>query len=105
MTTRPCFCGATEGVVVFMNGPACADHTPAKLAGHPEPPVVPYERTLYGMIAAAGQEVRRAFPVSPGTYYLVFDNTPTAGQVAPPVTAFDDRAAVVSYLIQIGDAS
>jgi len=55
-------------------------------------------------ILRQGLEVKRAVPVPPGMYYVVFDNTPTAGQVAPPVNALDDRAAVVNYLIQIGDA-
>ncbi len=50
---------------------------------------VPYTRTL---------------PVPAGTYYMVIDNTPFAGQVAPPNNPLDDRAAVVSYVIQIGDA-
>ena len=50
-----------------------------------------------------GVEMKRAVPVPPGMYYVVFDNTPTAGQVAPPVNALDDRAAVVNYLIEIGD--
>ena len=39
------------------------------------------------------------------SFIIVFDNTPFAGQVAPAVNAFDDRAAVINYLIQIGDAS
>jgi hypothetical protein len=56
-------------------------------------------------IAQQGVEWKRTIPVPPGMYYVVFDNTPTAGTVAPPVTALDDRAAVVNYLIQIGDAS
>lgn len=51
-----------------------------------------------------GNPLKRAIVVPPGTYYVVFDNTPTAGQVAPAANAFDDRAAVVNYLIQIGDA-
>ena len=72
-----------------------------------------YEYAQSGPLAAApvageilqqGIEVKRAVPVPPGMYYVVFDNTPTAGQVAPPVNALDDRAAVVNYLIQIGDA-
>jgi hypothetical protein len=40
-------------------------------------------------------------------YYVVIDNTPTAGQVAPPpVLPFGvpDAGAVVNYAIQIGDA-
>jgi hypothetical protein len=48
---------------------------------------------------------KRGIPVPPGMYYVVFDNTPTAGTTNPPVSALDDRAAVVNYLIQIGDAS
>lgn len=58
-----------------------------------------------GEVAAAGRELNRSIPVGPGMYYVVFDNTPTAGQVAPPLNALDDRAAVVNYLIQVGDAS
>lgn len=58
-----------------------------------------------GDVAQGGQELKRAFPVPPGMYYVIFDNTPSAGQVSPPMNAFDDRAAVVSYLIQVGDAS
>lgn len=52
-----------------------------------------------------GNQLKRAIVVPPGTYYVVFDNTPTAGQVAPTTSPLDDRAAVVNYLIQIGDAS
>ena len=59
---------------------------------------------IAGEILRQGVEVKRAIPVPPGMYYVVFDNTATAGQVAPPVSALDDRAAVVNYLIQIGDA-
>jgi hypothetical protein len=51
-----------------------------------------------------GNPLKRAIVVPPGTYYVVFDNTPTAGQVAPAINALDDRAAVVTYLIQTGDA-
>lgn len=58
-----------------------------------------------GQVLQAGVEMNRAVSVGPGMYYVVFDNTPSAGLVAPPVTALDDRAAVVNYLIQIGDAS
>jgi len=58
-----------------------------------------------GQVLQARVEMNRAISVAPGMYYVVFDNTPSAGQVAPPVNALDDRAAVVNYLIQIGDAS
>ncbi|MCW5837975.1 MAG: hypothetical protein KIS78_36635 [Labilithrix sp.] len=56
-------------------------------------------------VLANGNPLKRAIVVPPGTYYVVFDNTPTAGQVSPTISPLDDRAAVVNYLIQIGDAS
>jgi hypothetical protein len=58
-----------------------------------------------GQVLQTGREMNRGVSVPPGMYYVVFDNTPSAGQVAPPVNAMDDRAAVVNYLIQVGDAS
>jgi hypothetical protein len=36
-----------------------------------------------------------------GLYYLVLDNTATAGRSAPPAYARDDRAALVSYAISL----
>ncbi|HXX69405.1 MAG TPA: hypothetical protein VEK07_19625 [Polyangiaceae bacterium] len=55
-----------------------------------------------------GQEYERAVPVPPGMYYVVIDNTPSAGQVAPPpaplMNVLGPPAAVVNYAIQIGDA-
>lgn len=59
---------------------------------------------LSSEVLANGAPMKRAIVVAPGTYYVVFDNTPTAGQVAPVVSPLDDRAAVVNYLIQTGDA-
>ncbi len=56
-------------------------------------------------VLTTGNPMKRSIVVPPGTYYVVLDNTATAGQVAPAVNALDDRAAVVNYLIQIGDAS
>jgi hypothetical protein len=56
-------------------------------------------------VLQTGVELKRRIPVPPGMYYVVFDNTPTAGNVAPPVNPLDDRAAVVNYLIQIGDST
>ena len=55
-------------------------------------------------VLANGNPLKRAIVVPPGTYYVVLDNTPTAGQVTPTINPLDDRAAVVNYLIQIGDA-
>lgn len=53
MTSRPCPCGATEGVRQYMNGPACPRCTPAALAGHPEPPAPDPANTAAGLQRAA----------------------------------------------------
>ncbi len=60
---------------------------------------------IAGDVLQAGTELRRTIPVTPGMYYVVFDNSASAGQVSPPANVLDDRAAVVNYLVQIGDAS
>jgi hypothetical protein len=53
-----------------------------------------------------GVQYQRAVPVPAGMYYVVIDNTASAGQPpAAPMLAFGvDPAAVVNYAIQIGDA-
>ncbi len=56
-------------------------------------------------VLQAGVEMKRAIPVPPGMYYVIFDNSATAGPVNPQANPLDDRAAVVNYLIQVGDAS
>lgn len=58
-------------------------------------------------VVQPGVEYQRALPVPAGMYYVVIDNTPSAGQTAPPATLFGvvaDAPAVVNYAIQIGDA-
>ena len=64
-------------------------------------------------LVAQGQPLNQVFKVDPGMYYVVFDNTPSAGavgaQAAPsaplaPLALLTDSAAVVSYAVQIGDA-
>ena len=69
------------------------------LAGPPASP------PLVSEVVQQGVEWKRAIPVPPGMYYVVFDNTPTAGMTSRPAAALDDRAAVINYLIQIGDGS
>jgi hypothetical protein len=61
---------------------------------------------LAGAVMQQGQPFNQAFKVDPGLYYVVFDNTPSAGVVAPPPPAnlLADSAAIVSYAVQIGDA-
>jgi hypothetical protein len=64
-------------------------------------------------VMTQGQQFNQAFKVDPGMYYVVFDNTPSAGVVTaqPPLPLGGllsplgpDAAAVVSYAAQIGDA-
>lgn len=49
----------------------------------------------------------RRYPLRPGLYYVVVDNTAAAGLVAPPVTIFSPlgagAAAQVNYLAQVGE--
>ena len=59
---------------------------------------------LMGDVAAAALPYRKALPIAKGRYYLVVDNTATAGRVSPPPNLFDDRAALVNYAVQLGDA-
>lgn len=40
-------CGATENVRLYLSGHRCPEHTPARLAGHAEPPVPPKPRRWY----------------------------------------------------------
>ena len=51
-------------------------------------------------VAQQGLEYRQTVPLPAGSYYVVIDNTSSAGQVAPQSAS----PATVSYLIQIGDA-
>lgn len=50
------------------------------------------------------QLYRRLVRVPKGAYYVVLDNTATAGRTSPPTTLMDDRAALVSLAIELGDA-
>ena len=61
---------------------------------------------LYGDVVTAGRPFEKAYKVPRGAYYVVLDNTASAGRVAPPpvVTILDDHTAALSYSIAIGDA-
>ncbi len=55
-------------------------------------------------VLQAQQPYKRTIPVPKGTYYLVVDNSSTAGSVAPPnLGLLGNAAATVDYVIQIGD--
>jgi hypothetical protein len=47
----------------------------------------------------------RTISLPRGVYYVVFDNTPSAGVNNPPQNPLDDRAVVVDYSIQVGPAA
>ncbi len=63
------------------------------------PPATPsLDETVF-----SGPIWHRVLTLPPGLYYLVLDNTSTAGRSAPPGFAKDDRAALVSYAITLED--
>lgn len=72
-------------------------HTP----GAAPPPFPPL---MQDVVSASLGEFRKTLPVAKGRYYLVVDNSATAGRVAPPPNAMDDRAAMVNYVVQLGEA-
>jgi len=51
----------------------------------------------------SGAVWRRSVSPPAGLYYVVLDNTATAGRTAPTGFAHDDRAALVSYAITLDD--
>jgi hypothetical protein len=64
---------------------------------------------LMGDVLPKGADWRRVVPLAKGSYFLVVDNTSSAGPVSPPpgqpgVLGSGDSAAVVRYVVQVGDA-
>lgn len=59
----------------------------------------------YDDVLVSGRPYAQSFKVPKGTYYVVLDNTPTAGKVSPPpvATLLDDHFGAVSYAIEVGD--
>jgi len=53
---------------------------------------------------AQGVIWRRGVALPKGSYYVVFDNTETAGRTSLPVSPTDDRAATISFAVEEGDA-
>lgn len=66
-------------------------------AGPPTPPML--DETVQ-----AGAIYRRVIRLPRGQYYLVVDNTGTAGRSQPPSYGLDDRAAMVSLAVELDDA-
>ncbi len=59
---------------------------------------------MFSDTLAAGMGYKRTVAVREGTYYLVLDNSLSAGATVPIGSPNDDRAAAVRYLIEVGDA-
>jgi len=72
------------------------------------PPATPLSDDVLQVASALpGQPLgawRRALQLPAGQYYVVLDHTASAGRTSPPAQATDDRAALVSYAVQRGDA-
>lgn len=80
------------------------EHEPA--AGPPPGPLL-YDQPVQASQVPVGQAPvlwRRAVPLPEGSYYVVLDNTATAGSTAPGGQPHDDRAALVSYGMELGSA-
>jgi hypothetical protein len=74
----------------------------------PGPPPAPpfFEEVLTAPVIIPGQPsapYRRPLRLPVGSYYIVFDNTASSGRTAPSQQAADDRAALISYAVQVGD--
>ncbi|WP_156339146.1 hypothetical protein [Chondromyces crocatus] len=105
--------GQALGITVHVDGAASVDvlivprgpadpwlqgyTTQAATTPPPTPP-------LLAESVPAGAIWRRTVALPRGYYYLVLDNTSTAGPTAPSGHAHDDRAALVRYAVQLGDA-
>jgi hypothetical protein len=60
---------------------------------------------MLSVVVPGQQPFKQVIPVPKGTYYVVLDNTSTAGSVAPPnLGLLGNAAATVDYVVQIGDA-
>lgn len=71
----------------------------------PQPAAFPQPAFWTDVVPAQMPDYRRTIPLAPGMYYVVLDNTNTAGAVAPPQgNPGGDAAALVDYAIQIGEA-
>jgi hypothetical protein len=57
-----------------------------------------------GVPQPGARPFRRMVRVPKGAYYLVLDNTATAGRSSPPTALMDDRAALVNLAVELGDA-
>ena len=59
---------------------------------------------LFADVLQNGKQWSKPIALPKGVYYLIFDNSSTAGRVSPPVNLLDDQAATITYVVQVGDA-
>jgi hypothetical protein len=99
--------GKTLGLLISVDGAPAVDAllVPrpvgdawlATYTGQAAPTPIPGPPVLDEAVVA-GSPFRRALPVPPGSYYLVLDNTTTAGRTPPPAVP---RGMVVSYAVDL----
>jgi hypothetical protein len=60
---------------------------------------------VYDDVVVTGRPYTQQFKVPKGEYYVLLDNTSSAGRVAPPPvqSILDDHVAAVSYSVEVGD--
>jgi hypothetical protein len=89
-------------VVPKQQGDAWIDaYVTSPQAGPPPGPPI-FDETV--SMDPTGRLYKRLVRVPKGSYYVVLDNTATAGRSSPPQAALDDRAVNVSAGIELGDA-
>lgn len=93
----------TQAIDVLVYGQAEGENALALYTNYAQSGPIP-AAPVFSDVMPAGQGYARTIPLAKGVYYLVLDNTPSAGPTMPVVNTFDDRAALVSYVLQIGDA-
>jgi hypothetical protein len=72
----------------------------------PPPAPLVHQQVLQTNAAVPGRPakpLRKPLRLPVGGYYIVFDNSATAGNAQPPTAPHDDRAALISYAVQLGD--
>lgn len=83
-------------------GDAWLDQYAASPQAGPAPGPAVLDETV--TLDPTGKLTKRLVRVPKGSYYVVLDNTASAGRSSPPQTALDDRAALVNLGIELGDA-
>jgi hypothetical protein len=92
----------TDAIDVFVLSQIEAD--PALAAYFNEQKATPLAPPRLDFVVRRGDNFVQTVPLPAGMYYVVIDNSSSAGQAMPPQNPLDDRAAVVNYVVQIGDA-